>query len=577
MPPKKVWRGISMLRGARGGNVATMAALTAPLIVAIGAISIDAASLYLQKREAQAVADLAAIAGANNLGDARRAAERLLADNGYARFASVEAGGTQTDEQRNGAGDDEGLTVELGRYASDPGLAVSQRFLAGVEPANAVRVTLRMRGRRHFAAGLVRPLTVAVRAVAATAPQASFSVGSRLVRLDGGVLNGLLGALLGTQVSLSVMDYQALAQADISLLGMFDGLASEVGLTALTYRELLESDVRVGDIAAAVARLPGLTAAARLAAGRLATDARKVHQGSIRLSRLVDAGPEGRRRVGSASAGDPATVSALTVLAAAAALGSGSNQIRVELGAGLPGIAATRLDLAVGEPPAGSGWLAIGPYGTTVQTAQTRLLLTAQIGGSGVLAGATVTLPVYLEIARAEARLAALACAGPSGSGSVVTVEAKPGIAALRIARIDVDRLVDFSRAPNPSRAAIVNTSLISVTGSAAFESGNIGFAPLTFDQGDIAGGRVRQVSTRNATETLTASLVRDLDLDVRILGLGIGLPEAVRAALAATFSQVAPPLDNALFTVLETLGVRVGEADVRVHGVRCGRSVLVQ
>jgi uncharacterized membrane protein len=39
----------------------------------------------------------------------------------------------------------------------------------------------------------------------------------------------------------------------------------------------------------------------------------------------------------------------------------------------------------------------------------------------------------------------------------------------------------------------------------------------------------------------------------------------------------VTAPVDALVYNVLAALGVRVGEADVRVVGATCGRSVLVQ
>ncbi len=53
-------------------------------------------------------------------------------------------------------------------------------------------------------------VTVTKRAVAARPggpPTAMFSIGSRLASLDGGLANSLLSALLGSRVSLTVMDY----------------------------------------------------------------------------------------------------------------------------------------------------------------------------------------------------------------------------------------------------------------------------------------------------------------------------------------------------------------------------------
>ena len=272
---------------------------------------------------------------------------------------------------------------------------------------------------------------------------------------------------------------------------------------------------------------------------------------------------------------DDPDVSVLTLLTAAATLGAGTNQVHVDLGATIPGIASAMLDLAIGEPPAGSGWLAVGEQGRTVRTAQTRLLLTVILGGSGALAGTEIKLPIYIEIANAEARLADIACAGTTVSR--VSIDARPGIAELQIASLNAIHLVDFSRDPQAGKARLVRAPLISVTGRARVETGNTAYNALRFDRQDIGNGTVKQVSSTQAVETLTATLIGNLDLDIRVLGIGIGLAEAVRSALASTLAAAAPEVDRALFSVLGALGIRVGEADVRVHAAKCGRAVLVQ
>ena len=60
-------------------------------------------------------------------------------------------------------------------------------------------------------------------AVAKAEAQAVFAVGSRLASLNGGIVNQLLSGLLGTSVSLSVMDYNALLASRVMRLGRRGG------------------------------------------------------------------------------------------------------------------------------------------------------------------------------------------------------------------------------------------------------------------------------------------------------------------------------------------------------------------
>ncbi|TIX95545.1 MAG: hypothetical protein E5V22_35030, partial [Mesorhizobium sp.] len=61
-------------------------------------------------------------------------------------------------------------------------------------------------------------------------------------------------------------------------------------------------------------------------------------------------------------------------------------------------------------------------------------------------------------------------------------------------------------------------------------------------------------------------------------LGLDVtALLGTVKPAVVALLNGVTAPVDELVYNVLAALGVHVGEADVRVMGATCGRSVLVQ
>ncbi|WP_206075320.1 pilus assembly protein TadG-related protein [Mesorhizobium tamadayense] len=49
------------------------------------------------------------------------------------------------------------------------------------------------------------------------------------------------------------------------------------------------------------------------------------------------------------------------------------------------------------------------------------------------------------------------------------------------------------------------------------------------------------------------------------------------KPAVTTLLNSVTAPVDGLVYNVLAALGVHVGEADVRVTGATCGRSVLVQ
>lgn len=74
---------------------------------------------------------------------------------------------------------------------------------------------------------------------------------------------------------------------------------------------------------------------------------------------------------------------------------------------------------------------------------------------------------------------------------------------------------------------------------------------------------------------SLASSLVRNASISVNIAGLSLITPATVQAAVANSLGAAAVPLDSLVHTLLETLGVHLGEADVRVYGLQCRGAVL--
>lgn len=557
----------------RKGNFATLTALTAPAALALAAIAIDQASLYLERRTLQSVADIAAITAASDLGRAGELATAVFADNGYENVRVM----TKVDEAPSHAADGLHIWIERGRYVGDPGRSVNRRFEANHAQPNALRITARKQGQLYFAAGWRPSPIIGVSSLAGSSEQAAFSIGSRLARLEGGVLNRLLGALTGSSISLSAMDYDALLDADIDLFQALDVLDTRLDLKAATYQDVLASDLKLGRLFGELAHIEGLDAGAVASLRRLSQQAGADTAG-FRLSGLLDLGTAGRLPVGSRPRNAPALSGAELVTAAAfAAIGRGKNQVEVDLTAVVPGLAETTLHLAVGEPPQGSGWLRIGSNGDIVRTAQTRLLLVTAVSGPGGILGNIVRLPFYLEIASAEARLAAITCSPGNPQSARVSVAARPAVAELRISDVDLKRLNDFSRPVPIQPARLISIPAVRVTAGAHVSVSNMNATTLIFNARDIRDGAVQRVGTRDFTQSLLASLNETLSLNVVLAGIDLGLGQILSGTLRTTLRGVAPILDPTLGRVLSTLGISLGEADIRVHGAECGQAVLVQ
>src|SRR5690606_24854677 len=95
-------------------------------------------------------------------------------------------------------------------------------------------------------------------------PTAMFSIGSRLASLDGGLANALLSSLLGGRVSLTLMDYRGLADAQVNLLQFSDALAADLGVKAGDYDALLSHEVETGRVLRVLERIAGSDAKSAL-------------------------------------------------------------------------------------------------------------------------------------------------------------------------------------------------------------------------------------------------------------------------------------------------------------------------
>ncbi|WGD53022.1 TadG family pilus assembly protein [Bradyrhizobium sp. CB1650] len=482
------------------GNFTLMGAGLMTLVIGCTALGVDVGAIFTDKRKAQSAADLAAIVAASNLTNAYNAASATVVKNNYPANSLV--------------------SVDLGTYTPDPTRAPQARFVTpATGTANAARVTLRTQTPLYFARYITgsSQFTINTQATASSTAFASFAIGSRLVSINGGLLNALLGGMLGTSFSLSAMDYQSLVNARIDAFDFLSALATRANLTGVSYDTLLSGNVKLPDaIAAALAAQQATNGAS---------------SATIALS----------------------------------------HQITAPVALGLPGIAGASVVVTIGERPVGSSWLAVGTQGASVHTAQTRILLMVQIGGSGIVPA--INLPLYVEIAQGTATLNAISCNHANITNSTVTLGVTPGLVDAWIGNVSMADMTNFTSKPNPPAAVLVNVGGLNVSGRAHAAIGNTSPTSVDFNYVDIQSQLAKTISTRNFTSSLTSSLLGDLSLSVNGVGLPIpGLTSTVSGILAGSTSSI----DQLVASVLSTLGVGVGQADVWVPGIRCDGAVLV-
>lgn len=533
-------------------NMSVLFAMGFAVSTLVAALAVDGASLYNERRTLQNGVDLAALSASGN----------PVAAAALARASLVEAGLLD-------AGSSAGLIVLPGRYRPDPAIPAQDRFSPGLAPFNAVSVTLQRPGTLYFARGWADPPTMRATAIATLTPRVSFSIGSRLASLEGGIANTVLNGLLGTNVGLTVMDYQNLLGAKVDAFSFLDALATTLGVTVGTYDDLLALNANHGVLASALATL--LTGVERTAMLKLAGSAG--HNGSVPLRKLFELGGLGKLQIGSGSGrGLFTAVSALEMLSVSTGLSNGNHQVFLALGASVPGLVDIGVNLAIGEPPQGGGWYAVGDVGTVIRTSQTRLRIIANLKLKILLLSLVdVRLPLYLDVANAEAMVASATCpTGTNTSGSAV-IAARPGVAHLILGEVNAGTFGAFNSTPNIGTATLINALGIKVTGVAHAQIAQTTPTSLSFSPAEIASGTVKKAKTTTFTGSLVGSLLGDLKLSAAGIGIGI-----VGPLLEALLAPLAPVLDLAINRILEAVGLSLGEVDVKVYGVRCTHPVLV-
>jgi uncharacterized membrane protein len=539
-----MWRVISRFRSDVAGNVTIITALFMVAAVGFLAIDLDVGKVYVDRRKAQSTADLAAIVAASNINSAMNAATVTLQNNGLQASSLT--------------------SVQTGIYTANSAVPPANRFVATTAAgANAVKVTLQTHtplvfGRLFSPSG---EFNITTQAIAANTTVAGFSIGSRLASLNGGLLNSILGKLLGTNISLSLMDYQSLASAHIDAFSFLSSLATQVNLTGVSYNQLLQSNIKVGDVLQAMlaTQSGGSSALNQLVQAASGLTSKIVPQS------LISVGPYGDMTVGQ-SPGFGVAVGLLDMLSAVAELANGSTQVTTGLNINLPGLANISLTVLIGQRPQGTSWIAVGSQGATVHTAQTRVLLNIQLIGTG--SASLISLPVYVEVASGTASLTSLSCNSTNSSMSSATLAVTPGIIDAWIGNVPSSSLGNFSAPVAPTPATVLG--LVQLSAHATM--GNTTPTSVTFTGTDVAANVVKTVNTTNFTSSLTSSLLSNLSISL----IGIPLLPGLGALVSSILSGATSSIDQLLASTLNTLGLGLGQADVQVYGIRCDGAVLV-
>lgn len=534
------------LRRDQRGGISMILAGSLFMLAGAATVAVDLGSVYLAKRQLQGIADAAALAAA---GGGRPAAQALLDQSGV--------GGVSIH------------MFEQGSYAADPAVPVPQRFVAGDAMGAATRVEVARRTPLFFGRLLVGRdgIDLRARAVAARRDAAAFSLGTGLASVSGGVPNMLLSSLAGTELNLSVMDSQGLASLNIDLLHVADALRVRTGRDGDAYGALFDREIPVSDIIGAMADSAG----GSQSAGTLLRLAGMIPGRTLRLSDIVDLGP--MRGAASADGQPHILLDAFAMLRMILSPPSGTS-VPMDLHVSVPGLISTRLMIVTGEGASRSPLLSVTSRNDVVlRTAQTRIYLESQV--ATLLSGiASVRIPLYVELAAAEARLSAIDCTrGATNEG--VHLAVTPSIGTVALADVDMAALTHFSAPANPRPATLVQVLGTRVTGHATLALGGVQPQTVHFTPTEISARQSKRVATQDLTQGVAASIAGQTQIQVTLLGITLG-SSPLAPAIGAILGAAAPLLDGILSGVTATLGVQLGSADVRVHDLRCGMAAIV-
>lgn len=429
--PARVQRGVAAITFA----VALVALVTTVML------GLNVGQLYYAQRDLERQAALGALAGA-------QIASGCRANGVPGSLSAVSAGVTDSlgVNLANG-GTAPAAAVELGRI--DRASTTSQYnvfapLAAGSTGIDSVRATLTRAQPTVLAAALFAP-DAGGRALTATAVgtqlnTARFSVGTALLTLDtnqSALLSPLLQSLLGASASVSVVSYQGLAQANVSL----KNLMLAAGVNDLSDLLSLSTSLRNGLGILSTALSLGSDSSSAAAAALVSTLAGQAYSsGTVNFGDVIGSslGSAFNPVVGDAVSAVPFIdgASLLTALAQDAAKRSGSDyRIALPVSLNIPQVTGEYVFLRVIQPQQ----IAVGPVGTTAKSAQlkleVRLVLKDPSNLLGLLGVSVVSANVALDVdlASGSGTLTQVQCPNAANANPSATIAVSSNLAQLTL------------------------------------------------------------------------------------------------------------------------------------------------
>lgn len=379
----------------RRGSVITVFAFSAMVLAVLTAIVMNQISFYMAKRNLQSAVDMAAL---------------MVMESGNITVANAKA---LIEGQLSQPVID--VVVTEGRYSADASVAANARFVANMTPFNAVQISARIPATKVMLAGMLGDnLQIVASARAARRTAASVVVGSRLVRVEGGLSAALLDATLGYKGKLTVMDYESLAGAYVDAGDFLRVLNVKANIKAVTFNDVLSAPVSIAHVADAMV--------ATTKDGKIQTLLKKASPpggaSKVVLNKVLDLGAVTKLPIDSLLSGQTFPISVGEVLAGSAALSDSDHQISIDLASLLGDASIADASLDVGEKPQVLNYKGKAGEGAKVSTSQFKLNI-----------GALGTLKVDVTLAGAEVEIDDIKCR--SDGQADVTLKAVTEVASV--------------------------------------------------------------------------------------------------------------------------------------------------
>lgn len=367
------------------GSIIINTAIALSLIV-ITLVGAELGYQFYLKRELQKTADLAALAGAQKLGQpggtsACGPAEIAARANAVKNFAGI-----ALTEAICGHWDPTKATPA----SADCFAGTNDHFSPEISPENAFRVRIKpppftllpfFTGNR----------TICVQAVATQRqPLASLTIRSTLVEIDSEksrLLDAILGSMLGTTLSVRAGGWQGLLDTNVQLLSILDQLKLDLTLSALNYDQLLDSEISAGALLNAMINVMSRGGeTAKIAVGALRDILISIEAApfNLRLRELLNVA------TGTETAGLQADLQLFQIIQGAIQVANGKNSLAADIPININGIANFNIKVRATEPPQISAIrnpalinpTVIGdPNNIQVHTAQIRALISINLSG----------------------------------------------------------------------------------------------------------------------------------------------------------------------------------------------------